>query len=170
MFSIANGNHILRYTENEYIHYLEDHPEALCKMLLLYHISYNWGYDDPRMFENYDEQWLAEKVDSAFKSKLDFSLSDFDYDNVLPYQKVVLDFTKRLINEAEDINNSLFKSASSLESIYVVLANNIEVDAQNQEIRNAETAIHRALEMYWHLNSSDYTPTKPFENWELVIY
>lgn len=169
MFSIANGNHILNYSEKEYRDYLAKHPTALCKLLILYHASNNWGYDDPRMFDNYDEQWLASQVDPSFKTHLDFDLSDFHIDNLEPYQKAIIGFTYILIAIIKDWNKWL-QSGSRLESVYSVLANNLHIDADNQKVLNIESANNRSLEMVKCIQDEYYRPDFPFESWELVIY
>ncbi|NOQ72050.1 MAG: hypothetical protein GQ574_08620 [Crocinitomix sp.] len=168
MYAIANGNYILQYTAKEYRDYLTESPSEIIQLLVIYHASSNWGYDDPRMFENYDEQWLAEKVDSNSQSSLDYNLPDFNYNNLLPYQKVVIDFTQRLITEANDFSN-LLHQATNLERIYAVLANNIRVDSESNEILNKEATLDRAIEMYYNIVLKNYKISKPFEAWELRI-
>mgnify|MGYP001791579800 CR=1 FL=1 len=168
MFSVANGNHILRYSEMEYRDFLAKSPYHLIDLLIIYYVSSNWGYDDPRMFENYDEQWLAEKVDESFKSSLQFDLPDFNYANLLPYQQVVVDFTKVLIDNVKDFS-ILLNSGSPIEIIYAVLACNLDMDDHNK-VKNKNHAINRALEMYRKTFTKGYTLSKPFEEWELVIY
>lgn len=169
MFSLANGNHILRYTEIDYTNYLCEHPKAICYLLILSNISNNWGYEDPRMFENYDEQWLASQIDPSFESLLNFELDDFRYDNLLPYQKAVYDFTEALLDEIDDFSKWL-NGGSYLECIYAVFANNMQLNSDNQEIVNKNEAISRGLEMYRLINNNAHTLSRPFENWEQLIY
>ncbi|MCG8575934.1 MAG: hypothetical protein MI810_13685 [Flavobacteriales bacterium] len=168
IFSVANGNHILNYSEKEYRHFLIEKPEKLENLFLLYFISSNWGYDDVRMFDNYDEQWLAQQIDTSFKSKLSFELADFSYQNLLPYQKAVVDFTTQLRCEIKDWTKWL-QGGSLMERIYSVFANNLHLNTHG-EVINKKYAIQRGLEMFKLLRDSQYQPSPPFEDWELVIY
>ncbi len=169
MFSVANGNHILNYSEMEYRPYLSKSPNAVVDMLALYYGSSNWGYDDPRMFEEYDVQWLTEKVDPSFKSSLDFNLPDFGYVKLQPYQQVIIDFTKALIHEVKDWS-ILLKTGTPIEQIYAVLACNMDVDVHNKDqIKNKVHVIHRGLEMYKNLLVKGYKVSRPFESWELMV-
>jgi hypothetical protein len=169
MFSIANGNHILRYSELEYRDFLATSPSVIMDLLTIYFVSSNWGYDDPRMFENYDEQWLAKQTDPVFTSVLDFSLCDFKYTNLKPYQQVIVDFTQALIAEADHFE-LLLHTGTPIERIYAVLACNIDIDEQDNLVKNRGYAIGRALEMYRLIFVKDYNLVQPFETWELVIY
>ena len=169
MFSLANGNHIQRYTEVEYRDYLSKMPTAICKMLMVYHGSMNWGEDDPRMYMDYDEQWLASEVDPDFSSSLDFNLDDFRIDNLKPYQKAVVGFTYILIALVEDWELWL-QSGSALEKVYSTYANNLHIDKETQEILNIEHANNRGVEMFRCVQDEDFKPKIPFADWELVIY
>ncbi|MCH2044884.1 MAG: hypothetical protein MK212_12265 [Saprospiraceae bacterium] len=169
MFSIANGNHLLPYSEVEYRDFLATSPNVIIDLLIIYFVSSNWGYDDPRMFENYDEQWLAMQIDPTFTSVLDFSLPDFQYSNLRPYQQVVIDFTQALIVEAEHFS-LLLQTGTPIERIYAVLACNMDIDVQENFVKNKDHAIGRALEMYRCIFVKDYNLAQAFETWELVIY
>jgi hypothetical protein len=169
MFSIANGNHILRYSEKEYRDYLMQNPAVICQMLVIYHAASNWGYEDSRMFENYDEQWLASTIDIEFSSNLDFGLDDFSYEKLLPYQKAVIDFTYAIIPVIEDWSHWL-KGGSLLESVYAVFANNLSLNTADGVVLNKEHAINRGIEMIRCVLNDKYKPEVPFEKWELIIY
>ena len=169
MYSIANGNHILRYSDMEYRDFLLETPSAIVDLLTIYYTSSNWGYDDYRMFENYDEQWLAEKVDDRFNCSLDFNLPDFNYANLQPYQQVVIDLTEEIIKEEKGFS-TLLDTGTPIERIYAVLACNIDIDKENNRVKNKSHAIARAIEMYKTLLHEGYKPSEPFEDWELIIY
>ncbi|GAA3642756.1 DUF7677 family protein [Flavivirga jejuensis] len=169
MFSIANGNHILRYSEMEYRDFLIKSPNTIVDLLIIYYASSNWGCDDARMFENYDEQWLTEKIDARFNSSLDFKLPDFSYANLQPYQQVVIDLTKEIINEEKGFS-TLLNTGTPIERIYAVLACNIDIDKKDNKVKNKAHAIARAIEMYKTLILGGYEPSEPFEDWELIIY
>lgn len=169
IFSVCNGNHILRYSEEEYRNYLKENPSAICQMFIYYFVSANWGYDDPRMFENYDEQWLAVKIDSGFSSDLQFDLDDFDYERLLPYQKAVIDFTEIIIPVIKLKWDHWFKTGTPLEMVYSVFANNLNVDS-NGNVLNKEHAISRGMDMIRCCLDDQYKPQVPFEKWELIIY
>ena len=170
MFSIANGNHILRYTEKEYRNYLKENPSAICQMLIYYYASKNWGYDDTRMFEDYDEQWLALMIDSEFSSNLNFDLEDFHYKQLLPYQKAVIDFTQIIIPAILQDWDFWLKGGTPLEIVYSVFANNLDIDSVNGRVVNKEHAVNRGIEMIRCLQDNNYKPDTPFEQWELIIY
>lgn len=169
IFSIANGNHICRYTEEEYRNHLAKNPSDLIKMLVIYHASLNWGYDDPRMFDDYDEQWIASKIDPQFDTELDFDLDDFHYDNLHPYQKAVIDFTQIILDMIKDWDR-WFSEGSPLEKVYAVFASNLHLDKKSSSVLNKNYAIKRGKQMFKSIEDSSYTPNPKFESWELVIY
>lgn len=169
MFSIFNGNHILRYSEKEYRDYLINNPSAICQMLVLHHASNNWGYDDARMYKNYDEQWLALMIDTEFSSDLDFDLDDFSYEKLLPYQKAIIDFTNAIIPIIQDWDN-WFEGGTPIEMVYFVFANNMDIDGTSGTVLNKEYAINRGIDMLRRIMDDNYKPTIPFEQWELIIY
>ena len=45
MFSIANGNYILRYSEVEYRDFLAASPSVIIDLLTIYFVSSNWGFE-----------------------------------------------------------------------------------------------------------------------------
>ena len=167
-FSIANGNHILRYTEQEYRPYLSQHPKALSQLFIYAFASDNWGYEDNRYFEDYDEQWLSQQVDSTFNCTLDFNDKAFDYHKLLPYQKLVIDFTQDLLKQVSDLD-TLLHQGSQLEMIYAVVANNIDLDSFTGDVLNKAQAISRGLDMY-HYIMHNKSPLQPFEQWETVLF
>lgn len=153
----------------EYRYFLRETPTAIVNLLTIYFASSNWGYNDSRMFENYDEQWLAEKIDERFNSSLDFNLPDFNYSNLQPYQQVVIELTKEIIKEEMGFS-TLLDTGTPIERIYAVLACNIDIDEENNTVKNKGHAIARAIEMYKTLLHEGYEPSEPFEDWELIIY
>lgn len=166
-FSVANQNHILRYTEKDYHDFLIENPAALVKMLIFLFVAENWGYDSPR-FASYDEEWLAMQVDADFKSELEFELPEFAYENLLPYQKATVDFTQTLLDRAENFSVMLKKS-TSMEIVYAVFANNLDLDPVSGMIKNKDHAIQRGLEMYL-LFEQGIEPAIRFEQWEVVLF
>ena len=108
-------------------------------------------------------------MDHTFTSTLDFSLSDFKYTNLKPYQQVVVDFTQALIAEADHFP-LLLCTGTPIERIYSVLACNMDIDDQGDFVKNKAYAIDRGLEMYRYIFVKDYNLAQPFKVWELVIY
>lgn len=176
-FLIANGTLILRYTDIDYRKYLINNPEYLAKLFAIYFTQYNWGYEDERFFEHYDEQWLATICDEGFKTELSFNQEYFLYKNHLPWQRVVIDFTKQLItcrDEAiplkhQDILKGMLQIGTPFEAVYAVLVNTMDIDSITGEVRNKEHAINRAFDMLKAYIIPDYKPIKPFKEWEVEL-
>lgn len=171
-FSVANGNHILQHSEEEYRDYLLKNKEIIPMLFSLNFTVDNWGDEDERYFESYEEQWLAKKVDPELKCTLEFSEEYFNIDNLLLWQKTIIEFTKKLISfdvEGKPVIERLLDTGTPLEMIYAVIANVMEVDDKNGEVLNREHAINRAFEMVKVLKIEGYKPDIPFEKWETEI-
>lgn len=171
-FSLANGNHILQHTEEEYRDYLLENKEMIPMLFTIRFISDNWGYEDERYFEFYDEQWIATKVDPVFKCHIDFKEEYFDVEKLIPWQKTIVEFTKRLIIfeiDGKPVIERLLDRGTPLEMIYSVIANVMEFDGEDGEVLNSEYTIERAFEMVKVLKIDGYKPGIPFELWETEI-
>lgn len=171
-FSVANGNHILRYSEEEYRDYIIGNKEILADLFTLRFTQDNFGYDDERCFKDFDEQYLALRCVPDFKTDLKFEKEYFNCEKLLPWQKTVVEFTKQLIYfeiHGKLVIEKLLDTGSPLESIYGVLVNVLEYDEKTGIVLNSKDSILRAFEMVKKLRIPEYKPEIPFKNWEIEI-
>ena len=169
-FSLANGNHILRYTEEEYRDYLTDHPKIIADLFKMEFINGNLLEVDNTQFDyDPDEIFLALKCDKGFKSSHEVNPDNFNYKDLLPWQQAVIDFTHCLVDEFKDLS-SMLESGSRLEMVYAVFVNNLELDSSLNEVCNKEEAINRGLAMYQYQIEKNSSSKFIFEKWETELF
>ncbi len=126
-FSIANGNHIMRYSEEDYRQHLAANPQQMVKLFTLFLHTDNFDESDKRNYDNYTEQWLAKECDTAFKTELVFKKEYFSTTNLQPWQQSVIEYTEKICGTDCGLQDML-DSGSPLEMCYGVLMNRLQVN------------------------------------------
>ncbi len=167
-FYIANGTLVVQYTDAAYDDLIAPPGPILGQLFQLEMLS-QLGLSPCPVAE-----WLYKLIDKG--STLPIPDLPSDAPAWMPCViRFADDFGYRRSELLQEVNSEIplfldgTYGGSCFEMVMAVLGNVIQLNAETGSVSNAAAAHHRAYEMARHLMDSPWTPTRAFEQWEMLL-